>query len=770
MFIPKNQQGFRQILTSDVRFARPTVTDDQVWSLVVDPDRPLSISTTYGLRAKRMLVFPEFTSGNLSISNPLQFEKFPQVTFHSTNFSEIEFSPFLSLDAQLKIWVPSSQMITGQITVSNTSDISHLLHVDWLVQLDPLPGGQAMTSARMGSNTILQGKTGDLFPVFYLTGGPEESSSVYPGLSIKLLLVPGATRQVTWVLATQSSTDASFHQARYYASRQMEVEKFKIEMADKHQKCFFESSQQNLADSLNQSQNRAYQLLMPVVRQFKNSTFIQSRDPDRGIYPKEEMLEIAPEWSGQTLPDTWLMAQNLLPGRPETVKGLIQNTIDAQETNGWIDYRVSANHKSSGHLALPMLAALACEVHRCSDDLGWLENIYPRLVQFFKCWFSPETNTHQQLTHPVQVEFLNPPLFEQDQISQVWAKLKTSENPLLLSLLYRECKSLIQIASWLKSSQDMGWLDDIQNQLASQAERLWNEGLGIYQYRDVSSGLTSNGKVLCEFKQDGKHKPERKITAPGRLLIRLNPGTRISPDFCCILSGTGSENKIETTLFHQSFEWIDTIGISVPAQSFLSLDSIEIRNWKKGDIGQVVQADLTQRDITSLLPLWAGIPSPEQAEKMLAPDNIEPFLGANGISFYPSGKEVRAERITNTLAAMIIEGLLLYHRPDLADRFFRHHFDPDSRAKQKDAGLESSLVGANLFSLLPVKCFLAVLGVKKFTPHEVIVTHFNRNPHPVTVQYNQTKLTLKSDQTKIIARSGETIILDQPQPHRVVFE
>lgn len=759
-----------QILASDVRFCKPTVTDDQVWALSITPEGPITLSTTFGLRARRMLIFPEFSYNDRSVSTPVEFHKYPQVNFRSTNFIEILFSPFLSLDAQLKIWVPLSQVITGQLTVKNTSDISRLLQADWFLQLDPMPGGQTMSSVRMGMNTVLRGKTGGLYPVFYLTGGPEESPSVYPGLSIKMLLTPGATRQITWVMASQSAEDASFHQARHYSSSQLEVEQFKIEMADNRQKCLIESPRRNLAESLNQSQNHAYQLLMPAVQQIKSSTFIQRRDPDLGFHPNEEVLEINPEWCGQTIPDTWLMTQNLLPGRPETVKGLIQNILDAQENTGWIDFQISANHKTTGHLALPLLATLVCDSFYENGDIHWLEGIYPGLVRFYQNWFFKESLKHQELTHPVQVGFLSPYAFGLDQRIHFWTKLKVSESPFLLSLLYRECKSLIQIEKWLKTTLHQDWLQGIQRCIASKMEELWDEDSGLYQYRDFISGAKYHGKILCEFKQEGKHKPTRKITTPGRLFIRLQPRTRISPNFFCTLKGMGSEGEIEATLSHQAFEWIDTIGIGVTTQSFSTLDSIEIVGWKKGDVVQIGQVDLNQHDITSLLPLWAGIPSPRQAEKILTSKNIDPFLGMNGISFYSSEKNTSAERIPNFLASMIIEGLLQYHRPDLAERFFRLHFDPSSDERHEKEYLSEYQDKVRLEDLIPVKLFLAVSGVKKISPHEVIVTHFNRNPNPVTVQYNQIKMILESDHTEIISPSGETVMIDQPQAHRIVFE
>ncbi len=770
MSLSGNDKVIHQILAADVRFSRPSITDDQVWSLTVESGKPITISTTFGLRARRMLIFPEFSSNDRSTSNPADFYKFPQVNFRSTNFTEILFTPFLSLDAQLKIWVPLSQVITGQFTLTNTSNVSRQLQMDWLVQLDPLPGGQTMSSARMGMNTVLRGKTSNLCPLFYLTGGPEESSSVYPGLSIKMLLTPGATRQVTWVMASQASEDASFNLARHYSSHQLDVEQFKIEMVDRHEKIFIESPQHNLAESLNQSQNQAYQLIMPAVQQIKFSTFILRRDPDLGFHPGEEVLEINPEWCGQTIPDTWLMAQNLLPGRPNAVREFIQNILDAQEDNGWIDFQISTNHKFTGHLALPMLASLVCEVFFSNEDVHWLEGIYPRLVHFYQNWFSRHSLCHQELTHPVQIRFLNPDAFELDQVAHLWIKHKVSESPFLLSLLYRECKSLLQIEKWLKSNLFQVWLEDTQRNITRKIEELWDEDTGFYQYQDCISGANYSENILCEFKQGGKHKPTRKITTPGRLFIRLQTKTRTSPDFCCRLKGMGNEGEIETALSHQSFEWIGTTGIGVTTQSFSTLDAIEIVNWKKGDEGQIGQVDLSRRDITSLLPLWAGIPSPRQAEKILQSTNTESFLGMNGISFFSSEKKASVDRIPNFLAAMIIEGMLNYHRPDLAERFFRHHFDPDSIERQAKSKLSESMAKVRLQDLIPIKLFLAVCGIKKITPHEMIVTHFNRNPNPVTVQYNQTKMILRSDRTEIIAPSGEKIIIDQPQAHRIVFE
>lgn len=768
---PAAKKYMRQILASDIRFSTPSITDDQVWKLIIEPGVPLSLSSTYGLRAKRISIFPEFISNGIFCSDPVQFHNYPLVAFQSTNFSDIIFSPFPTIDARLKIWVPTSQIIMGQITCANTSDVSRRINMDWLVQLDPLPNGRPMYPAHMGMNTILQGNTSGLFPVFYLTGGPKESSSAFPGLTIDMLLIPGASRQVTWVLASQNALESSFQQARHYSSRQLDVEQLNIEMADKRQLCSFEGSEQDLLPFLlNRSQNQTYQLLMPPVRQFKHPTYIHERNTDHGSYKNEELLEINPEWSGQTLPEMWILAQNLLPGRPDALKGLIQNVLDSQTVDGWIDYRVGVNHRRIGVLAPPMLAVLVCEIHPYLEDSTWLEQIYPKLIRFFKKWFESGLDRLPELVHPVQTGLTDWKGLPEDSAAEFWVKLKSTQNPLLLSVFYRETRSLIQIASWLRTGEELPWLDQIRVMLENTAEKLWNDSLGVYEYQDASSGLGYSGKQLCSFKKPGVHKPLRKITTPGKLFVRLNVTSRLSPDFSITLRGSIDSREVDLTLTQESFQWIGMSGFHITGDAFSSLNSMEVSGWKKGDSGCVGQADLQQPDIFALLPLWAGIPSHQQVEKMLASENIEQYMTSEGICLTPHADGKPSLRIPNFLAAMLIQGCMQYHRFDLAHRLFLCHFTPPSASGRLDSIHPAGVFNGNLEDLLPVHLFLQLCGIRKISPTEVIVTHFNIHQHTVTVQYNQTRLILNSKKTEIIPGSGNPVVLDQPGPHRIIFD
>lgn len=767
MFPQKNLQEIHQILSSDIRVSKPAAVDDQVWELDIQHNRPLSLSTTYGLRAKRMLIFPEFSSAGETISGLEQYNTFPQLIFQSANICEVVFKPFSSIDANLKVWVPSSQIIAGQITCANHSEATKRLTLDWLVQLDPLPGGQIMTSSQMGMNLILQGQTGNLQPVFYLTGGPEETASVFPGLSIKMLLTPGASRQVTWVLASLPSAEASFQHARHFSSHQLDVEQFKIEMLNKRDRIIFEGHYEGLTGLCNQSQNRAYQMIMPAVGQFRHPTYVQERDADHGCHPREEMLEISPEWSGQTLQDIWMLAKNLLPGRPEIIKGLIQNILDSQEEDGWIDYRTSVNHRHTGHLAPPMLATLVCELNTCLEDSTWLEEIYPHLIAFFKRWFISGTDHLPEWTHPIQTGLLDSGRIPEDQLFDLWIKFKTSLNPFLLSMFYKETRSLIQIARDVKHGEDLAWLDQIRNLLEQTVNELWNEKIGKYEYRGFLPEANSKGRILCKFKQSGSFNPSRKLASPGRIFVRLDWAARKAADFCFTLIGTGEKGPQEILVSHKDFQWIGSSGIYIPSQPFFTLDSVEVANWKKGVLGEIGQADLTRADILSLLPLWAGIPSTEQADKLLAGIDIDDYVSEDGITLYPRQEGKSSPRIPNFLAAFLIEGLIQYKRVDLAQRFFSCHF---AQPKSNAPGITHPMHLASLTNLIPVTLCLAILGIKKLSSQEIIFTHFNINPQPVTVQYNQTRMILTKEYIEITNASGNTIHLDKPGPHRIILK
>ncbi len=78
-------------LAADFRFCTPDYINDHIWELETGNGDPpaLSLYTTYGLRVRRMRLFPRFTLGSQSVSDPASFflppvcAVFSQIISHS---------------------------------------------------------------------------------------------------------------------------------------------------------------------------------------------------------------------------------------------------------------------------------------------------------------------------------------------------------------------------------------------------------------------------------------------------------------------------------------------------------------------------------------------------------------------------------------------------------------------------------------------------------------------------------------------------------------
>ena len=69
-------------LAADARFSPPDYNNDHIWELTMQGGEPAAIAlrTTFGLRARAMRIFPRFTEGEKTISDPETFADPPLAT------------------------------------------------------------------------------------------------------------------------------------------------------------------------------------------------------------------------------------------------------------------------------------------------------------------------------------------------------------------------------------------------------------------------------------------------------------------------------------------------------------------------------------------------------------------------------------------------------------------------------------------------------------------------------------------------------------------
>lgn len=758
-------------LCADTRFSLPDVLNDHCWEVGFSP--ALSLFTTYGLRASRMLIFPSFTLDDHTVQDPALYFAQPVVRFSSTNFITLTFSPFQGIDVLYNLWVPTSQIIVGEMECTNRGQITKSLQVNWQVQLSPLMDGSPMNHTQLGMSTVLQGKCADLHPVFYLPGDVSPSHSAIPGLTTRYLLMPGNNKRSNWVLASLSTTDASFQMARQYSSKTSDAEKLRVEMADRLDLAHIFTARPQTSEILRISRIRARQLLMPPIGNFKYHTFVNARNTDTGHYQRQDLLEINPEWSGETLPQIWMMAQSLLPGNPELVKGFIMNMLSRRSTKGGIDHRVGANGTLTGHTALPLVTQLVTDLHPLLNDKDWLEEIYPDLLASLKTWIDEQPDGSLRsmgLTHPIQ---LAAQISENNArtASDIWMKLRCDDQIFILSLLIREVSDLAQLSRWLDKPAEITRLEVLKEKLVSQLFSYRDEKTGLFHHPESANDHHEAGVLVRTYKRSGLYTPRRKLPVNRKIYLRITGGQHLPADFCCSLAAASAGQPTTLLVKPSDLTVIGDTRIFLSEMSYDYLETIEISNLPPGFSIEVGQPGFARTDLLQLISLYAGVLTPRQVDQLLRNLPVRDFYTQGGVSMLPNQPGEPVLLAPAYLMGLIVEGLLRYEKVHLASQVFQHHFLEKFATTDGTAPPTMNPARLTLDDIVPARLFLKLHGVVRFTNREVILSHFiKRKQDAVTVKYNKLELRLKPFLTEIHTQSGEVIYLNRAGPNRVILD
>ena len=218
------------ILAADARWGGTDYTNDHIWELKLKGGEPpaLSMQTTFGLRARNYRIFPRFIEGDSAITDPELFSTPLTINRFDPNFLVVSFSPFAGIDVTIEYWAVTSQVLAGRLKVANSRLAERLIRTEISAILTPTNDGERMAAKVLESVAILCGKTDALYPVIYMTGGPEISAGPFPALSVEMSLTSGATRQITWVQTAGHSVDESYALARKTATKKWDSEIAKI--------------------------------------------------------------------------------------------------------------------------------------------------------------------------------------------------------------------------------------------------------------------------------------------------------------------------------------------------------------------------------------------------------------------------------------------------------------------------------------------------------------------------------------------------------------
>ncbi len=764
-------------IAADARTGAADYVNDHIWELEPGSGEPpaFSLRTTFGLRARSMRLFPRFTEGKHNLTDPAKFFAPPRLKRFYPNFLHFEFAPFESLDVTAEYWVPQSQVVAGRCTLTNLAAAPRRVRFEMCAVLVPLDG-QAMAAAQMQMVHVLAGRTGNLAPLLFMTGGPLPGPGPFSSLMLEVNLAPGASHKITWVQAALSAPEASFDLARRTAARPWEAERTRIERMAESDFVDVRTGDPNWDAAFAFSQTAAAGLFFPASGHLPNPSFVSARQPDHGFSHKGDGSDHPLGWGGQPPLDAYYLT-SLLPGAPHLTRGLLDNFLSTQTEHGFIDNHPGLAGQRSKMLAAPLLAGLARNAYDPK-----LAELLPKLLSFFWAWFSPEHdrdhNGLPEWDHLLQTGFEDNPLFDVWNPWSQGADIAAVDHPGLFAMLYREAQSLLDIAARLGRADEMTLVREQAERLRQAVEAGWNARRGLYQYRDLLTGLSLPGEVLAKGKGNRALKPKLTFEQPVRLLIEIQTQSPAATRPEIRIAELAAEEAVET-LTAEQFQWRSGGLVATSARVYERLGRVEVRGLSPKDKVIVRSVDLTGEDHTLFLPLWAGIPDPQRAQTMIGRSllDAERFDRPFGIPACASCPDPAADPVCLGVSLpwnhLIGEGLLAYGFRTEAARLVAHLMAGVIQNLKKNRAFYQRYhaeTGAglgernSLQGLAPVGLFMQTLGVTLLSSTRVKLEGRNPFPWPVTLAYRGVTIARGMDETVVTFVNGESVNVKDEKP------
>jgi hypothetical protein len=796
-------------LAADARLSRPNYVDDQIWELVLGGGEPpsLALQTTYGLRARNMRLLPRFVEGFNALTDPEQFATPPVVRRFYPNFLQLTFSPLPEIEVVAEYWAPLSSAVAGRLQVINQGQSERLVRLELIAALTPIEGGVGMAPQNIEHADVLVGSSGGLAPVMFITGGASAVSSPYPALVMGLELQPGKARQFIWCQAALHSPEASFELARGIAGRNWEAERARIELLNAGQvEILTGDADWDAAFAL--AQKTALGLFVGPTENLPHASPVESRLPDDGYSLRGDGLDYNHLWSGQNPFEAYYLSDLILPGSPELARGLALNFIATQGEDGEIDGKPGLGGQRNRRQAAPLLASLAWRIYESDPRDDFLAQVFEPLLAFLRAWFTTRHDRDgdgvPEWDHPLQAGLDDHPQFSR---WHAWAQgtdIATAESPALATFLFQECQSLIRMAGILGKGEPIPELEARSEQLRAAVEASWVETLASYLYRDRDGHTSPPALNLGERQGPGHVRVERAFTGTARLVLRVESSQESTRRSQVFIHGTApsGHHRVER-LGADRFLWFPGLGTVTSERIYSAVDYVDVQGIQPDDRVSVLTAGFDFQDLTTLVPLWGGIPSPELAQELVqcnlhdpkrywipyglpecpappapptllastaSPQEKEAFdppeaavchkvnliwnmLIGHGMNRY--GFRAEAAELLQHIMAAIVKSLK-------NESAFRRSYHPTSG---QGMGERNALSG-----LVPLGFFLDTLGVRVIAPDQVALEGTNPFPWPVTVKYRGLTVMRGQEKTQVIFPDGQTVSVDDPAPRLVMLE
>lgn len=737
-----------------------TLEKDQVWELELsDHDiHPVCLHTTYGLRAREMRLFPAFTLENKRIAGLRDYISPPVVTRYLPDSFQVQCELPRGLRAHWDGYLAGGGTLVGTIMMTNAGLNSVSMTLELAALLSPMRKGAPIHADKDGLNQILVGQSGDLFPVLFMTGGPNAVISPFPALAVPVQLAPGQSRRLTWALSTLDSAERSLTAARHVSAMDWQsiVREHSLEQERQTISIHTGEPDWDAAFFLSQIQARVHYLTSDLD---SLPVYLRSRLPDESVTSSRNI----PFADDLTLLETLHLFQVLGPTDSASLRRVLDSFLDRVDLNGILPSRLLSMGQNNPVSECPLLSRLYLSLYEIDGDLFHLEKVFPNLCRLFEGWFmyKGELNFEKLPTwdNPGQMQ-CDTGLYHFD----VWEEtsqgmdIRRALSPALLAMLVSEVLALTQIARLLKDPSSQKKYHDIAKSLSEQIQATWDERSRVFTYQDIQTRQNPARELYFPGRVQKRLEIKKVFLVPQRLQLHLTSSDQNTRVCRLMFIGLDSEgNPIEEIVKSPDVRWVMGRAHITTSHCFHSLEALAIEGLKSGDRFLLETVEFSQPDITCFLPLWAGEGKGNQS-KLLLSSTLDPE--GEGFAFgipetWEAGHELPRELPVETNVlwnSLIISGLQKAgHQKTAAQHFshlmaaiangLRHYagfFPYYSAQTGQPAGPRNTLAG-----LAPVHLFLSLAGIRLFSSRKVAV--WGQNPFPWPVEVHWQGLSVRRD-------------------------
>ncbi|MBI3242168.1 MAG: hypothetical protein HYZ49_07735 [Chloroflexi bacterium] len=782
-------------LAADVRFGPTDYADDQIWELTLAGGEPAAVAlrTTYGLRAREMRLFPSFLEGETLVADPDHFSSPPVLHHFAVNRIHYSFSPLGGVHVQAACWVPDSHSLAGQFTITNESTAARAIHLNLNAILRPLdaPTGVNMGHAKLGPLHFLQGQTGGLTPVILLEGGlPLDSGAA---LARSLDLVPGETQTVRWAQTAPPRETGGGGRGlelcralleRNWVDDFARIDSLNDDIPDIH------TGDREWDAALAFGYKVALQSYVGPTSHLPYPSFIFARNINKGYSPRGDGSDHSWQWDGQVATEAYVNLPQIAQAAPELAKGILRNYLAVQEPDGFIDWKPGLAGQRNRALCVPLLATIAWTIYEYTEDHDFIAEVYDGLRRFVMTWFQERYDRDQdglpEWSHTIQSAFDDCPSFVRWQNWGQAADITLAESPDLAAYLYRECRSLINMASLLGREEDSPPLIARAEMIRIAVDAMWRDETSSYHYVDIETHESPPGYELARLERRIDNSPfivniNRKFSPMARLLVRV-VGDRDAtlPQISVAIHGRGQRGRRRVELLPaRRLTWYWGLGSVTSDKLYAEVEKVELAGVPPGWEVVISTVDYTRQDQTLLLPIWAGLAQGDHLYDLTHKTITDParYWRPYGIPncsaldpAYKSDNRGGSGGVWMMWNTMIGEGLADNgYRAEAAELIRRMMTAMIHTLKTEKAFREAynsdALEGLGerdyLWGVAPVHLFLRTLGVRIISSRKVWLVGQNPFPWPVTVRWRGVTVTKIDEGALVKFPSGREVAVTE---------